>query len=57
MIKMAAWTLILLPIGLFIYSYVVYPALLWIFGRFRRAPRAWSDPEEWPRIRSRLQAR
>jgi len=55
-IKMLAWFLILLPIGLFVYSYFLYPALLWLFGRFRRAPKQWNDPEEWPHISISLPA-
>ncbi|MEP7325253.1 MAG: glycosyltransferase family 2 protein [Gemmatimonadota bacterium] len=56
MIKMAAWSLILLPIMLLVYSYLVYPILLWFLGRFRRSPRRWSDPEVWPRISISLPA-
>lgn len=55
MIKVA-FVLIALPIALFAYSYFLYPALLWLIGRFRRAPHAWRDPEVWPRISISLPA-
>ncbi|MEO8294431.1 MAG: glycosyltransferase family 2 protein [Gemmatimonadota bacterium] len=51
-----AFILIVLPIALFMYSYFLYPALLWIGGRFRRASQYPADLPEWPRISISLPA-
>ena len=45
-----AWILVLIPVGLLLYSYVGYPLILKLVGLFRPAPRTWSDPPEWPLI-------
>ncbi len=51
-----ALILVVLPIALFVYSYFLYPALLWIGGRFRRASQSPEDLPEWPRISISLPA-
>ncbi len=38
------------PIGLLLYAYVGYPALLAVVGAMRRAPPRPSEPAEWPHI-------
>lgn len=49
MTTLALW-LIALPLGLFAFAYVGYPALLWALGRFRPRPLAPAHPVEWPRV-------
>ena len=51
-----ALVLILLPIGFFVYSYFLYPALLWLLGAMRRPPSSWQDPAEWPTVSISLPA-
>ncbi|MFZ5624250.1 MAG: glycosyltransferase family 2 protein [Gemmatimonadota bacterium] len=45
-----ACVLIAVPVGLFVYAYLVYPALLQLFGALKPAPKTWGDPPEWPMI-------
>lgn len=54
--KTFGWILIFLPVGLFVYSYFLYPALLWLFGVLRRRTPASEDPAEWPRVSISLPA-
>lgn len=56
MITWVALGLIGLPLVLFLYSYLLYPGLLWLAGRFRPALPAFADPPEWPRISFSLPA-
>jgi cellulose synthase/poly-beta-1,6-N-acetylglucosamine synthase-like glycosyltransferase len=42
------WVLVLIPVGLLVYSYAGYPLILKFIGLFRPALRTWSDPAEWP---------
>ncbi|HET9293040.1 MAG TPA: glycosyltransferase [Gemmatimonadales bacterium] len=42
------WILVLIPVGLLVYSYAGYPLILKVIGLFRSAPQTWSDPPEWP---------
>jgi len=51
-----AWIFIGLPIGLFIYSYFLYPGALYLLGYLRQALRTWGDPPEWPLISISLPA-
>jgi cellulose synthase/poly-beta-1,6-N-acetylglucosamine synthase-like glycosyltransferase len=51
-----AVVLVLLPIGFFLYSYFLYPALLWIGGKLQRSADDFSDPADWPRISISLPA-
>jgi cellulose synthase/poly-beta-1,6-N-acetylglucosamine synthase-like glycosyltransferase len=51
-----ALVLVLLPFGFFVYSYLLYPALLWTLGRLRRARPGWKDPAEWPTVSISLPA-
>ena len=43
-------TLLAIPMWLFAYALVGYPALLWFVSRASPRPRVWGDPDEWPRI-------
>ena len=52
----AALILVFLPIAFFVYSYFLYPGLLWILGRMRRTPAPWQDPAEWPTVSFSLPA-
>jgi cellulose synthase/poly-beta-1,6-N-acetylglucosamine synthase-like glycosyltransferase len=56
LITWIALGLIGLPVGLFLYSYFLYPALLWLIGRFRPARPSLGDPDQWPRISFSLPA-
>ena len=56
MITWIALGLIGLPVVLFLYSYFLYPALLWLIGRFRPALPSLGDPDQWPRISFSLPA-
>ena len=49
---MESFALVLIgtPIALVLYSYFIYPAVLWIVARGRRAPLPAADPAEWPFI-------
>lgn len=51
-----ALVLVLLPFGFFVYSYLLYPALLWTLGRLRRARPGWKDQAEWPTVSISLPA-
>lgn len=42
--------LILIPVALYFYAYLAYPALLVALRPFRPAPRDWPDPDIWPAI-------
>ena len=48
--------LIGLPLVLFLYSYFLYPGLLWLVGSLRPSRLAPGDPTEWPRISFSLPA-
>jgi cellulose synthase/poly-beta-1,6-N-acetylglucosamine synthase-like glycosyltransferase len=48
-LNVLAWTLILTPVLLVLYSYVGYPLLLRIMAR-RAAPRVAAEPDVWPMI-------
>ena len=51
-----ALVLVLLPVGLFVYSYLLYPAVLWVLGRFRGPAPLPGDPPEWPTVSISLPA-
>jgi cellulose synthase/poly-beta-1,6-N-acetylglucosamine synthase-like glycosyltransferase len=42
--------LVLIPVALYFYAYLAYPALLMALRPFRPAPRDWPDPQFWPVI-------
>ncbi|NOT07145.1 MAG: glycosyltransferase family 2 protein [Gemmatimonadales bacterium] len=42
--------ILLFPIVLLVFSYMVYPAIMWVVGRFRSYPLPKEDPPEWPEI-------
>jgi cellulose synthase/poly-beta-1,6-N-acetylglucosamine synthase-like glycosyltransferase len=44
-----------LPVGLLLYTYVGYPAVLALLGAFRR-PSPVADPTEWPSVSVSLPA-
>jgi cellulose synthase/poly-beta-1,6-N-acetylglucosamine synthase-like glycosyltransferase len=50
MIYRLALGLALLPLGLTVYAYLIYPVLLRVVGRFRPPAPRYADPEEWPLI-------
>ena len=51
-----ALILIGLPVGLFGYSYFLYPGILWLLGRMRAHREAWVDPATWPTVSISLPA-
>ena len=52
----AALILVLLPPAFFIFSYFMYPGLLWVLGKLRPARKIWHDPVEWPSVSFSLPA-
>src|SRR5262245_41357656 len=42
--------LTLLPLSLLAYSYLGYPALLWLLSRFRRQRSSDLSPDQWPTV-------
>jgi cellulose synthase/poly-beta-1,6-N-acetylglucosamine synthase-like glycosyltransferase len=44
------YILLAIPVALFGYALVGYPALLWLVSRAARREAPWGDPPEWPRI-------
>ncbi|MEO8199308.1 MAG: glycosyltransferase [Gemmatimonadota bacterium] len=48
--------LVLLPVFFVVYSYFLYPGLLWLIGQFRKPSPPFADPVEWPRISISLPA-
>lgn len=42
--------LVLIPVVLYFYAYLAYPALLMALRPLRPSPRDWQDPEIWPEI-------
>jgi cellulose synthase/poly-beta-1,6-N-acetylglucosamine synthase-like glycosyltransferase len=45
-----ALTVLLAPIALVLYAYVVYPAILWLVGRTREPWTLPPEPPEWPSV-------
>jgi glycosyltransferase involved in cell wall biosynthesis len=45
-----ALSLVALPVVLFAYAYVGYPAILWLVGLVRRYRVVTADPAEWPML-------
>lgn len=39
-----------LSVGIIVYTYFGYPAILWVLATLRRRPRAHGDPAPWPLI-------
>jgi cellulose synthase/poly-beta-1,6-N-acetylglucosamine synthase-like glycosyltransferase len=50
MIRWLEWTLVGLPLGLFLYAYVGYPLILKIVGLFCPPARHFEDYQDWPLI-------
>ena len=50
MIAALAYTVLGLCVALALYTYLGYPALLWLIGRVRSAPLVDDDPTEWPSV-------
>jgi cellulose synthase/poly-beta-1,6-N-acetylglucosamine synthase-like glycosyltransferase len=50
MVSTLAYIVLGLALALALYTYVGYPALLWVVGRVRPKPLATEDPAEWPRV-------
>lgn len=50
MINVFAIVLLLIPLVLIVYAYVVYPLILQALGKSRPRPVALPDPPEWPSI-------
>lgn len=55
-LTVAAAILILLPLAVLLYAYLLYPAVIWIAARLRHHPLPESDPAEWPEITITLPA-
>jgi cellulose synthase/poly-beta-1,6-N-acetylglucosamine synthase-like glycosyltransferase len=45
-----ALSLVLAPLGVFVYAYAVYPAVLWLLSRSSRWEAAAAPVEEWPTV-------
>jgi len=45
-----AVTLLLLPVLIFGYAYVLYPVVLWVAARDRRPSSTAADPLQWPTV-------
>ena len=45
-----AWTLIAAPLVIGGYAFVLYPAVVWVWSRFRPAPVWPPAPQEWPNV-------
>src|SRR5688500_16272218 len=52
----AGLILIAIPLALFAYAYLLYPAALWLLAGFRPRTAPPSDPPEWPAISISLPA-
>jgi len=50
MFERVAVALVWIPVMLYCYAYLAYPALLMALRPLRPAPRDWPDPETWPAI-------
>ncbi|MGD8321999.1 MAG: glycosyltransferase family 2 protein [Gemmatimonadota bacterium] len=50
MVSTLAYIVLGLTLALGLYTYVGYPALLWLIGRFRQTPWTQSEPSEWPHV-------
>ena len=50
MLEIPGWTLIVAPIALGGYAFLVYPGIVWLWSRFRPAYRLPPAPEDWPEI-------
>jgi cellulose synthase/poly-beta-1,6-N-acetylglucosamine synthase-like glycosyltransferase len=50
MIAALAYTLLGLCVALALYTYLGYPALLWLIGRIRSKPLGAEEPAEWPAV-------
>lgn len=46
----AGWWLVGIGVGLTVYSYLLYPALVAVLGWFRPAPGRPAPPDEWPLV-------
>lgn len=44
------WILVLFPLAVAVYAYVLYPAVIWLIARLRDLPLPTSDPPEWPEL-------
>ncbi len=57
-LEILGWTLLLLPVGAFLYAYVLYPLLLWLVGlaAAREDAVPGSDPADWPPVSISLPA-
>jgi cellulose synthase/poly-beta-1,6-N-acetylglucosamine synthase-like glycosyltransferase len=51
-----ALVLVALPLAMFVYSYLLYPVILWGLGKLRPEPQSWADPAEWPAVSISLPA-
>ena len=50
MLEILGWTLIVAPLALGGYAFLVYPGIVWLWSRFRPAYILPPAPEEWPEI-------
>jgi len=51
-----ALLLIALPVALFVYAYLLYPAILWLIARIRPGRTAPPEPPSWPSVTISLPA-
>jgi cellulose synthase/poly-beta-1,6-N-acetylglucosamine synthase-like glycosyltransferase len=51
-----ALLLIALPVALFLYAYLLYPAILWLIAKIRPATAPPAEPQSWPSVSISLPA-
>lgn len=49
-LELFGWILILAPIAIGFYAFIAYPAIVWLWARFRPAYQLPPEPAEWPEI-------
>jgi cellulose synthase/poly-beta-1,6-N-acetylglucosamine synthase-like glycosyltransferase len=50
MLEMIGWVLLVLPVAIALYVFVIYPAIVYVWSRFRSADDFSADPAEWPEL-------
>lgn len=50
MLEMIGWVLLVLPVAIALYVFVVYPAIVFVWSRFRTPDDFSADPVEWPEL-------
>jgi cellulose synthase/poly-beta-1,6-N-acetylglucosamine synthase-like glycosyltransferase len=50
MLEMIGWVLLVLPVAIALYVFVIYPAIVYVWSRFRSPDEFSADPAEWPEL-------